>query len=176
MHRKCPINHIIANSKVPYSPGKFHTLIEWFLASTYLSLLVRIFCYIFNNQRSIMRCLFDPARYRDNLHSNYTRPYMVPYSGPCGNCHHKQTSPTVINPVTTKINWSTQPSMSTRIWTVLFNYLSIWEWHIETKPHMHGYLQLILNKSKSLSIYQYNTKNTYAIIQYHITNLVKLGK
>ena len=41
-----------------------------------------------------MTGLFSPTHYQGNQHSHHMRPYVVPYSSPCGNYHHKQTSPT----------------------------------------------------------------------------------
>ena len=56
--------------------------------------LYRPFYYISHDLRSLMTCLSDSAQYQGNLHGHHTRRYTMLYSGSCGNCHHKQTSPT----------------------------------------------------------------------------------
>ena len=50
------------------------------------------FYYLSYDQRSIMICLSNPAYYRGNPHSYHSRPYTSSYSGPYGNCYHKETS------------------------------------------------------------------------------------
>ena len=75
------------------------------------------FYYISYDQRSIMTCLSNPAQYRGNPSGYHTSPYTKSYSSSCGNCHHKETSPTTGDqtqlPPQTKE--SHRPSMSIRI-------------------------------------------------------------
>ena len=92
-----------------------------------------------------MTCLFDPTQYRGNLHDRHTRPSSMPYPSPCGNCHHKETSPTTGDQtqLPPKIIENNLLNMSTRTWSIISSYLSIWERCTKIQPHTHGPLQSI---------------------------------
>ena len=108
-------------------------------------LLCEPFCLTFHVLRSKMTRLYDLAQYRNNPYGHQTRPSIMSYSGPCGNCHCKDTSPTTDDrtqlPPRTKENH--RPSMPIRIWTVISNDLSIWEYCTKIQSHTHGPLQSI---------------------------------
>ena len=95
--------------------------------------------------RSIMTCLFDSTQYQGNLYSHDTRPYSKSYLSPYGNCHHKETSPIIGDQtqLPPKTKESHHPSMSTRIWTIISSYLSIWECRTKIESHIHSLLQSI---------------------------------
>ena len=89
--------------------------------------------------------LFNPTHYWGNLHDHHARPYTILYLDPCCNCHHKETSQATGDqtrlPLKTKESHC--PSMSTRIWTVIWSYLSIWKYCTKIQSHTHGPLQSI---------------------------------
>ena len=83
---------VITQPQIPISlfTWKVHTSNSWLSLALYN--LYGPFHYISYDQRSTMTGLFSPTHYQGNQRSHHMRPYIVPYSSPCGNYHHKQTS------------------------------------------------------------------------------------
>ena len=52
------------------------------------------FYHTLQGLRSILTCLFDPARNRGNPYGHHTKPYTTPSFSPSGNRYQEQTSPT----------------------------------------------------------------------------------
>ena len=133
----------------------------------------------------MLTCFSSPAYFWGYLHVYYTGPYTAFCSNPCGNCHHKWASLTTSGqPIyIPKFNGNNQLNMFTQTWTVISNYLSIWEWCTEIKSNIHGPLQIIQTlKANHTSIQYKNSKNTntvpitHMVIQFHNTKLVRLRK
>ena len=152
MYRENPMKHITANSKPYCSFGKsLHTyqeIIGCFSPLTNSTNPSDVFLMVWDLQWHACMVLSNiEASYKvviQDIHSDIPMLVVTIIIS-----KHRQLP--VINPVTTKIEEGNQPSMLTRVWTVLSNYSSIREWCIEIKPHIHGPLQLIQNIKDSCS-------------------------
>ena len=123
-----------------------------------------------------MICLSDPAQYRGNLHGCHTRPYIVLYLGPCDNCHHTQTSSTNSDQPS---YYQSQSKQSTKHVHQDLNspfqlliYLRIT--YRNQILHPQSFAIDPYYNSKPWLIHQYNAKNIHVVIQFHITQLIKL--